>query len=443
MRDTNARGRLLALVEALHPDGAIDDVQPGRASGESVPAVVFARDLPRELDDHSIAWVAVPPLRRRRARAELHRRGLVVESSWLPLPRTTPRLLLPLRPVSGAVRRRLLGDLEGGWRLRLVAGWSARVLEALLPGVGLLARAPAARRSLAWLGEAGVAGPVAIASSWHKSPTDLVLAGEGRIVKSGRAGSVHDPRHEAASLRELGPSARSAGARIPQVLYADRAGRRIALVEDAIPGARAAQLLHRQPDRLDVVAGLVARWLERWHTETCEQRSFGERELERLALEPARKLSPLLPDGTRYLARLGELGSSLYGSAVPFVAAHNDLTTWNILVDGDALGVVDWEAATPETLPLVDLEYFAVDALAVACRLRREEAFRLWTGEGRRADAIRALRDETCATLGLDPALAELARHACWLGHALDEDSRSSSAAGRPFLEIMTLVAAR
>ena len=49
---------------------------------------------------------------------------------------------------------------------------------------------------------------------------------------------------------------------------------------------------------------------------------------------------------------------------VPAVFQHNDLGTWNVMVDRSSFMVLDWESSTEAGLPLWDLVYFLTDALA-------------------------------------------------------------------------------
>jgi hypothetical protein len=441
MRAMDATSRTVALIEALHPDGAVDEVHVDGASSTVAPSLVIGSGPPAALAEDGIAWVAVPPGRRGRMRAELRRRGLLVGSSWLPVPRSAPRVLLPVVPASGATRRRLAVGLPGGRLVRLALGCTDRLLEELAPGIGLLAQRPGARPALAWLSESGAQGPVVVSSSWHEPAAGLVCSGERTVVKSSRSGAERDPRREAAALRELGPAARRAGARVPRVLYDGPAGRRTALVEDTLAGVRAAMILRRQPSRLDALVTQVGDWLARWHVETRVTRPFGAEDLERFILSPARALAPRLPHGAAYLERLDRLGRSLYGSHVPFATAHNDLTTWNLLVDRDALAVVDWEAAEREALPLVDLDYLLIDAVAAARRTRQDLVFRRCAAGGRDGRLVNRLHGELRSRLGLDHEVAELARHACWLGHARNEDQRAAPGTPRPFLAIVALLA--
>lgn len=396
------------LLEALHPDGV--------ASG---PELVVGLAGVATLTPDGIAWIAVPPGGRTLARARARRLGLRISGSWLAVPSSSPRVLLPLSSASSATRRLLGARLVGSRLLNAVLGWRTRVVEELAPGVGLVAQRPDARPMLTWLTDAGVKGAVGIASGWHEA-SRLVLVGENLVVKSSTTDGL---RGEADVLQALGASVERAGGRAPSIAYHGPAGKRVALVESALTGERVSAILAREPARLPAIVERVTEWLTRWHGETQVSRAFTVDDLERLILAPLRVVAPELPNGTRYAERVETLGRSLVDRDVPFAAAHNDLTTWNLLLDGDALSVVDWEAAEHESLPFVDLDYFIVDANAAARHVERDIAFRS-------AERVQ---------LDIAPDIAELAQHACWLGHARNELGRGPAG---PFLRIVESLAA-
>jgi thiamine kinase-like enzyme len=128
------------------------------------------------------------------------------------------------------------------------------------------------------------------------------------------------------------------------------------------------------------------------------------------------------------------MGRAAEGKPVKLVAAHNDLTTANVLVGRDGrLAVVDWDTAAPRALPLTDLFYALADAEAATRRFADRVAafFAAPTQEARFR-----------AALGIDDALADLCFHACWLRHAANESLRPELKA-RPFLEIVRAIAAQ
>jgi hypothetical protein len=430
-------GRITALVEAFHPDGAADVVVMG-SGDEPADLVLASKPTGISLTPDGIAWVCVPPGRRYAARRALGRGGFVVHGSWLVVPRVAPPVLIRLSP---RISRSAFAAAVPG-RLGRIVGRGGAWLEELLPGVALLAQRPAARAPLAWARDHGADAAVAVSASWHDPLQRLIVRGETTVVKSARGGGASDLPAEAEIVGELAPGARAAGAAVPTVVYAGPAGQRIALIEDFVPGVRAATLLRRSPDRLPHVVGRLAEWLERWHLETRVTRPLEEHDVERYLLAPARSLAAELPDGAQYLRGVSGRSEAMVGCSLPFAAAHNDLTTWNILLDGENTGIVDWEAAEREALPLVDLDYLVVDAVATARRTRRDVAFAACVGSGPDAQLARRIRHELNSAIGIDKDVVELARHACWLGHARNEAARARPGEPRPFLAILAAVAA-
>ena len=124
---------------------------------------------------------------------------------------------------------------------------------------------------------------------------------------------------------------------------------------------------------------------------------------------------------------------------IPLVAAHNDLTAANILVDGRAApAVVDWEEAEPHALPLGDLVYMVADFFAAVDAYRdRVRAF------GDASALTRELVERAARTHALDDAAVQLCISACWLRHAANErrERGADGAAARPFLGILARVA--
>ncbi|MGZ4417835.1 MAG: hypothetical protein ACXVRV_06640 [Gaiellaceae bacterium] len=114
------------------------------------------------------------------------------------------------------------------------------------------------------------------------------------------------------------------------------------------------------------------------------------------------------------------------------VLQHNDLGSWNIVVDERSFTVLDWESAQEAGLPLWDLLYFLADALAVLDgSIRGEErhlhTIRLFRGE---LPASRTLfswtrRAADAASVPYDAvgAIATL----CWLHHSLSHVHRTAA----------------
>ena len=429
---------MINLVEALHPRGG---------TGGSSTAVLFARDpgeerrLAAALDDDGVAWLTVPPARRHRARRAVARAGLRVSGSWLAVPPREPRTLLPLTSVTAADRALLAASALQGRLASLLARCSASILEETAPEVGLLVQRTDAPPPLAWLAEAAAGPPVAVTTAWGDPADCVVLHGTETIVKSTGVGTRRDLLREADALRTLGPTAKAAGARIPSVLYSGPAGLRIALTQTVVPGRRASDLLHARPAELPAFLESVVAWLAKWHLKSRRTRTFSERDVEQLVIAPANALAAEIPGFSGYLERLELLAGSLRDRAVPFAAAHNDLTSWNVLVESSSIAIVDWESATAEALPLSDLDYLLVDAVATARRQPRNTAYAACAGDGPDAKLVQRLTARTRELLGIDEEAMELARHASWLAHARNEARRVPAGAPRPFLAIVRKLA--
>jgi hypothetical protein len=405
------------------------------------------------LDGDGIAYLILPRRSRGRARRRLRAHGLAVEGAVLHRPDiASTRELVPLeresftragparwkRAVAGVVFR-----LGGGAALRIAS-----------PGAALVARRPGARRQLAWLEQAGAAAAGArsavISSSWRPQESTVVLhpLAQRRVAPvvakldlsgGGRAAL------EADCLARLGPAAKEAGAAVPEpVASLDLDGVAV-LVETRVDGEIAATRLMRRPAQLEDVLTGVCGWLERWEAATARRQRLSREQLERELLAPAEAVAPLLAGGADYLAALRERCARLAGAPVPLAASHNDLTMWNVLVDAEGgIGIVDWEAAEETALPLKDFFYAAVDAVAAAggYRDRPAAARDCLAPGGERAELVAGLRARVEATVGVDPELSAISLHACWLGHALNEDRAAGPSDERPFLQIVEWLAA-
>jgi len=324
-----------------------------------------------------------------------------------------------LVPVERGVVRWALGAVPASARGRLAALAPARALALAAPAA--IARPPGSRPLAAWLREHGTGTSVVAAPG-----TAFLLDGE-RARLAAKVGAGLPARRElseARALAELGPAARAAGADVPEVVEEGELGGRPLLVTTGVEGRPASVLLAERPDRREALVATVADWLLRWNLATAAEATLSRELLEREVLDPARAVGVLVPELER-LARAAE------GKPVKLVAAHNDLTTANVLVARDGrLAVVDWDTAAPLALPLTDLFYAVADAEAAT------------RGFAERVPAVseeheRRFKD----ALGFDDTVADLCFHACWLRHAANESLRDQ--ASRPFLEIVRTIAAQ
>jgi Choline/ethanolamine kinase len=318
----------------------------------------------------------------------------------------------------GAVRW-ALGAVPTSARGRLASLAPAAVLGLAAPAA--IARPPGSRPLAAWLQAHGSGTSVVAARG-----TAFLLEGE-RVRLAAKVGAGLPARRElteARALAELGPAARAAGADVPEVVEEGELAGRPLLVTTGVEGRPASVLIGERPARRDALAARIAEWLLRWNLATAAETTLSRELLEREVLAPARAVGTLGPE-------LERLARAVEGKPVKLVAAHNDLTTANVLVGrDDRLAVVDWDTAAPRALPLADLFYAVADAEAATRGFADRVAATSEEHERRFKDA-----------LGLDDAVADLGFHACWLRHAANESLRDQET--RPFLEIARTVAAQ
>lgn len=410
------------------------------------------------LDPDGIAYLLLPRHLRRRARRLLRTHGLALEPAILHLPDLPgTRQLVPLeREPSRHAFTRVVPLVP--WK-RVTANALFRLgtgaaLMAVAPDVALVARRPGARPMLAWLELPGalIGQPhsAVISLSWRSGASSAVLhpfteRGAAPVVAKVALDPAAPASREAERLSRLGPVARQAGARVPELLAVFELQGLPVLLETQVDGEIAAPRLTRRPSLLEGVLVRVCDWLERWQAASSRRRPLPQEQLERELLAPAELLAPMLSNGSAYLAALRERCARLVGAPVPLVASHNDLTMWNVLVDGDGPpGIIDWEAAEEATLPLKDFFYVAADAVAAtggyANRPRAvQECF---ARDGEPAALVARLQARLAGSLGLEPDLAAICFQACWVGHAANEHRAARPADGRPFLEIVERLAA-
>jgi hypothetical protein len=272
----------------------------------------------------------------------------------------------------------------------------------------------------------GSGAPVAVAK--------VALGGDGAEARASQ---------EADLLTRLAPAARQAGALVPSATVAELPDGWPVLLLSPVPGRPAASLLgaKAQPPEA-VIAGLVE-WLARWSQATLRPARLDSGWIERRLVGPTTALREELPES--YLAWLRAEAGAATGEPLPTVATHGDLTMTNVLLAGGSLGVVDWEAAEAEGLPLRDLLYAAVDATAAREGYRdRPAAFdRCFPSRRRAPDPLGAGLDRLRRQAGLTERTATLCAHACWLQHAADERPKRGPGEARPFLAIVRHLAER
>jgi hypothetical protein len=470
---------LVSPLEPLHPDGRVDRIA---VVGSSCPphflpphaddcpgqldAVIFAPDaaewtdetgLLRRLTDSAarlardgFAYAIAPPGRRGAVRSTLLRAGLGATDAVVHVPDVrTARYLVPLDRRAGSYA---FSELVAAWpqRGRLIhacvrTGAGRALLGRVLEPVGFLARRPDARAPYAWLARGFTPTPHAVLTVRRGRGSEdrlalIVFSADGdqplRVVKI--ADSKLELQAEASVLDVLGESASAAGAEVPRVVASAEVDRRFVVAYTPLAGTSAAAVLSARPHAVSSVLDRVAAWLERWHLETHAWAEPVQPVLEQQVVAPLRVLEQHVP--VAYRDRLIARCNSLAGARLPVVAAHNDLTMFNVLIGpGGQLGIVDWESACAQALPLTDLAYAVVDGVAGAARYRdRVAAFdEVFGPTGRYRDRARRLTNSVAARLELAEDVSELAFHAAWLSHAANEVEESGSGSPGPFVQIL------
>ncbi len=327
-------------------------------------------------------------------------------------------------------------------RLLRYAPVSSTVLRAILPSFGFAIHKAKSKPlvvesdwndremvvATSWRGQQG-ATTIFLFEADERSPS--VVA---KLAPSSRRAAL---RNEADKLDELGPGARMSGAQVPAVIRYSESEARCSLLLSCVPGRPASMVLRERPGAIAGVVGDISGWLNRWNAATAHQLELTAEHYERFVLEPARAVAPDLESGAAYLDWLADACRRLSGRAVPFVCAHNDLTMSNILIAPEApIGVVDWEEARLDGLPLADFWYSACDALLAAGHRDRLHAFaECFPTNSDRGALITSYESELRSVVGGPPEWLDLCFHACWMQHAANEQARPAGD-DRPFLAI-------
>jgi hypothetical protein len=131
---------------------------------------------------------------------------------------------------------------------------------------------------------------------------------------------------------------------------------------------------------------------------------------------------------------------------VPAVLQHNDLGTWNVVVDGTGFTAVDWESARAAGLPLWDLLYFLSYAVVAVDRValpqHEQHLVDLFLGRGPSAPLLFRWVRRAVAELGIDADAVGRLATTCWLHHGrshVRRDAAVRAAGGEPAEAITSL----
>lgn len=411
------------------------------------------QDISEQLARNGIVYGLIPRPWRWRAAQLLRQCGLPAEDYFLHLPNwASSRYLVPLQSGPAAYALSMLIPVRPTRRqlmlalLRLPGG--TLILRDLLPWIGFVSRRRSQRPLFAWAFNASSAPPGGATLSFNASgqSSSLVLhlfegwqSHPSAVLKRlWSAAPMADAPDEAANLVAFRYCVQHAGAELPALLAVNQLAGQPVLVESVVRGRSAAALLTSKGNRFTQVMERLTAWLEHWQRVTASSGADDGHWLERECLSPANRLAALLGSHTAYRLWLAEQGHA-WLNRVPLVAAHHDLTMWNVLLTEDGgLGIVDWAAAHAASLPLTDFCYAFVDAAVIARHWDRQRA----CGEsfnvgGKLAPLARAWLKRLQHPLQISNELAEFCVHACFLRHAANESEFAAPGQPQPFLQII------
>jgi aminoglycoside phosphotransferase (APT) family kinase protein len=197
------------------------------------------------------------------------------------------------------------------------------------------------------------------------------------------------------ALREI-PALEEWRVRVPAVLGHGGVEKRMWLAETALPGTPARALLGDPEQRRWLLpAALTA--IGQLHAQTAVVRAVESADLDTWIDEPAARLARLIGGIGRVpvLETLrNDLRSALLGRPLPIGWIHGDFWPGNLLVDsvaGTVTGIVDWDQAGAEQLPLHDILHLALYSRRLAGggelgeivrhALRRPDDLERWVAE--------------------------------------------------------------
>jgi hypothetical protein len=453
--------RLLPEPDCMVRDRADLIVLAPRASECRAPGwlQMTIQTVDRQLAPEGIVYVLAPRRWRWAIERLLRNHGLQIETHIAHFPNwESSRYLVPLNGIlaqyafSKLMPIRLWRRHFGLVAIRLPFG--EKLLSGMWPWTAFIARRPSDRSLFDWSFslDSDVRRPrnAILSSSWRGQNSSVVLhrfsglsPHPSAVIKiAWTIESDPDRVDEVETLARIGPSARAAGADVPETLWEEKIGGRQMFLQSPISGQSVAVLLASSPNRMIEIIERVTIWLERWNLATKVVRPLDRDLIDHGVLGPVAYLAPLLQHGVEYRDRLAEQCAGI-NVPVPLVAAHNDLTMWNLLLDERGnLGVVDWEAAREESFPLVDFFYAMVDAIVMAKGLARIDAFKAcFAPRGAYGQIVRKFLMRSRRTLEIPKGFAELCLHACFLHHAMNEQRMREPSDPQPFLELIQWLA--
>jgi hypothetical protein len=400
--------------------------------GQPPDVVVSPARLAAEAADMGVRSIIIEGSRERPFRGgDYQARRLLLRPT-----RERPTLALPLdQPASASYALERWSVIDRRWKTARMRAARALVSRGLFPSwaspvVTVATRAAGPPTLVAAAGDLGVPSDV----SWFltfgqgdalsRNAFQLFRAGSDRpewILKFARvAGNSKRFDNDERGLRLAHAAGAVIAAHAPRMIGRFDADGVDASLETAAAGRRLRDVLRTPGDR-----AVKLRVIERIGGWILELGRLTQTSAEGMAVERERLRNDVVPSWSE-LGVQPELVDNL--PALPAVAQHNDLGTWNVVTDNGDFVVVDWENVREAALPLWDLLYFLGDALVLIDGWAASEhapeqlptrMVRLFAGDAPSSPLLFSWVRRAAETAAIPPDAVGTIATLCWLSHSL------------------------